>query len=547
MQWALVLACVLLWLIKFWLISRLNINWDEFYFLSNVHAATRGELTQGLQTAYTHLFSWLPRVQGDEIRQILVARTLMVVLLGISAVLIQRLAMRWFSCTVAWTAALGFLVLSPVLHHGGSFRADSLLLPLELGALVVLTNPIPDARRSGLVAGLLLGCATAISIKAALLAPVVMGLGIGNPRDWRPGLRRLLWLAASASITAAILLGGHLLSLASPGTETAGAAAQHALQKTVGDSSWFPQSSTLSAQLRADCVAWLLAGAGFVRALWRRQWSIAACAMALLPILFYRNSFSYFYVVMWGPACLMIASTSQGLQELAARAARPGAVNCAAVALPALLLAQGLARVPHLAIPRQGAQRELVAAVHEIFPRPVAYMDHSGMIAAFRKANFFMSTWGVEQYLALGQPFVPPALMQYRPALLVSNRSVITPGSLAFSLLLAQDRQLIQSFYQPYWGPIRIAGAAAVLKPGAPVALQFPFGGRYRLESREPIRIDGLLQSPQSVITVPEDKPELHVEIDSQHSAAESVRLLWADARPAPAQPPPPPDYYDPL
>jgi hypothetical protein len=547
MQWALVLACILLWLTKLWLIPRLNINWDEFYFLDMVHAGTRGELTQGLQTAYTHLFSWLPGMQGDEIRQILVARALMVVLLGVSMLLIQRLATRWLSSGAAWTASLAFLVISPVLRHGGSFRADSLLLPLELGALVVLTSAMRDARSTGLGAGLLLGCATAVSVKAVLLAPVVGVLGLGSPSEWRRGLQRLLWLAAAASTTAAILLGAHLLSLAGSGAEAAGTTAQHALQKTIGDSSWFPQLPTLYAQLHEDRIFWLLAAAGFVWALRRRQWSVAACALSLLPVLFYRNSFSYFYVVMWGPACLTIAAACQALQELAARGTRPGLARIAAVALPALLLAQGLVRLPYLAIPRQDAQRDLVAAVHQIFPSPVPYIDHSGMIATFTKVNFFMSTWGVEQYLAAHQPFMPAALSQYRPVLLVTNRSVITPSTLAFSMLLAQDKQLIESYFQPYWGSIWVAGAAATLQPGLPVTLRFPFGGRYRLESRKPIRIDGLLQAAQSVITVSDDKPELRVEVDSRSGEAESIRLLWAQARPAPARPPPPPDYYEPL
>jgi hypothetical protein len=189
----------------------------------------------------------------------------------------------------------------------------------------------------------------------------------------------------------------------------------------------------------------------------------------------------------------------------------------------------------------------VITAAHEIFPTPVAYIDHSGMIASFTKANFFMSTWGIEQYQAQGRPFMPTVLKQYRPPLLVANRSVITPGSLAFSLLLDKDKQLIESYYQPYWGPIRIAGAAATLQPGVPMTLRFPFGGRYRLESRKPIRIEGLQRLPQTIVTVPDDRPELRMEVDSQFDEAQPVRLLWAEARPAPDELPPTSDLYAPL
>jgi 4-amino-4-deoxy-L-arabinose transferase-like glycosyltransferase len=200
-QWVLVLACLFFWVTKFWLIPRLNINWDEFFFLSNVHAATRGELTQSLQTFYTRLFAWLPGMSGDEIDQIRVARVLMVALLGFSALLVQRLAARWFPPAAAWTAALAFLAMWPTLKHGGSFRADSLLLPLQLAALVVLTHPRHSDRNRGLGAGVLLGLATAISIKAVLLAPVVAVLGMEHLREWRRGLWRLVWLGAAALIS----------------------------------------------------------------------------------------------------------------------------------------------------------------------------------------------------------------------------------------------------------------------------------------------------------------------------------------------------------
>lgn len=546
-QWALALACLAIWLAKVWLILRININWDEFYFLNLIHAETRGELTQGLQTAYTHLFAWLTRVDGDEIRQILVARALMVLLLGISVLLIQRLATRWLSPTAAWAAAVAFLVTTPVLRHGGSFRADSLLLPLEIGALVVLTHRRLDDRKRGAGAGLLLGLATAISIKTALLAPVVAVLGIDDLRNFRRGLHRLAWLAGAAVVTAAALLGAHLLSISGAAAESAGAVAQGAWQKTIGHSRWFPQLLTLRVQLHEDRIFWLLALAGFAWSLWRRQWALAGCALALLPILFYRNSFPYFYVLMWGPACLTIGAASQGLQELSTRDTRPGLARLAAVALPMLLLIQGLVRLPFLSTPRQGAQRQLVAAVHQIFPTPVPYIDHSGMIASFPKANFFMSSWGVENYRSSGQPFMPVAIARYHPPLLIENRDELIPGSYTFSLLLKEDQEIIQSLYQPYWGPIRVAGGAATfIEPGS-TTMRVPFGGRYRLESPRAVRIDSREVAPGAIIGIGAEQPGVRIDAGdgASRESPETVRLLWADALPPPDDPPTSLNYYD--
>src|SRR5678815_1248858 len=65
---------------KVLLTRSLNINWDEFYFLSHVYALKRNELTFVLQSAYTHLFTWLTRLPGSEIDQISAGRLVMVLL-----------------------------------------------------------------------------------------------------------------------------------------------------------------------------------------------------------------------------------------------------------------------------------------------------------------------------------------------------------------------------------------------------------------------------------------------------------------------------------
>ena len=88
-------ACVALAAYKFFLTGRLNVNWDEFYYLNFVHALARGDLNLLMQGAYTHLFAWLPAVGGDEMAQILAARVVMVVLLCFTTLLVWRLGRRW--------------------------------------------------------------------------------------------------------------------------------------------------------------------------------------------------------------------------------------------------------------------------------------------------------------------------------------------------------------------------------------------------------------------------------------------------------------------
>src|SRR5688572_4385095 len=137
--------CVSLFVYKLVLVRRLNINWDEFYFLNHIYDLLQGELTLVMQGAYTHAFTWVARVPGNEIDQIDAARMLMVGLLGLTAVLVWRLGKIWLTGVAAAVPPLVFLAATPVMEHGGSFRADSLLAPLSIAALVLLFRPARSA------------------------------------------------------------------------------------------------------------------------------------------------------------------------------------------------------------------------------------------------------------------------------------------------------------------------------------------------------------------------------------------------------------------
>ena len=59
------------------LVFSLNINWDEFFYLSHIYGYERGELAVQLQMFHVHLLGWLTSVSGNEVDQILAARVLM--------------------------------------------------------------------------------------------------------------------------------------------------------------------------------------------------------------------------------------------------------------------------------------------------------------------------------------------------------------------------------------------------------------------------------------------------------------------------------------
>lgn len=534
-------ACAAILAAQVFLMWRINVNWDEFLFLTHVHALLRGDLDLVLQATYTHLFTWLPYV-GDEMAQIIAARGVMLVLFAISAVLIAKLASRWASMPASLIGLLCFLSAAPVLRHGGSFRADSLLLPLVLGAAVLITRPRRSARTDILI-GVLFGVAIAMTIKAVLFAPMLFALALLETRPVQAPLsvrmrsfvsRWALPVVVSVGVFAAIVLL-HAWLLPPHANEGMSDYAGTVARKALLDTPLFPRWDYFKDVVDADLATWLLIGMGTLAAVVRRNWSAAACVLALLPIAVYRNAFPYFYVVMLAPASVLAALAVEEVRGFASR--RASKLNWLPLALAAPLLLQAFVHISVLKTDGQWPQRQTVAAVHQVFPRPVPYIDHSGMMASFPKVNFFMSSWGVESYRAAGKGFMRDALREHRPPLLLANRGEIDPMSPSFKRLLPEDRELINRFYLPYWGPIWVAAGHAEAPSEGTVIMALPFPGSYRVAARQPVVIDGVTRKNGDLVEVQDEDVTVSLPPGAAPGRPFNVVLVTAEARSPPAEP----------
>mgnify|MGYP002085568782 CR=1 FL=1 len=169
-------AAVALLAAKFLLASRINVNWDEFFFLSHVHASVRGDLSLFLQGAYVHAFRWIAGTGGDEVDQIVRLRLVMCVLLAISVAFLYALARLWGSRPAALVAVFAFLATWPVLKHGASFRADALILPLTLAAFYFTLRGRGRPWRDAALAGACIGLAFVVTVKSVLLLPALQAI-----------------------------------------------------------------------------------------------------------------------------------------------------------------------------------------------------------------------------------------------------------------------------------------------------------------------------------------------------------------------------------
>jgi hypothetical protein len=483
--------------------------------------------------------------------QIIVARCVMFSLLIATTVLIWALARRWAGAQAAVLAPLCYLATTAVSKHGSSFRVDSIVAPLALAVLVLMTER-SGGRRAMLAAAACFGISVAMTLKALLLVPVLIALAWlheSQPQeDWarrfRRAIRRLLEFSLAAACVGGAILAIHWLVLTQAVEQQPGEYAAAVMRKSLLEVEFIPQRATFEALFRQNLLSWLLVIGGAAAALLRRRYVPLAFALSLSPILFYRNSFSYYYLVMLAPACVLAAVAADQLRSSLGDLFGRATAGRILLVMASVLVLQSAIHLFALREDAQAPQRAVILGVHHVFPSPVPYVDHSGMVASFRKVNFFMSTWGIQAYRARGKSFMREAIDRHRPPLLLANRAILDPDSETFRALLPEDRRLIETSYVRYWGPIWIAGTEAILPAEGVVTIRVPFPGRYRLEANQAVVIDGTVYRDRQEIDLTRAVGEILVHPSQSLSAQAKVRLVWADSRSPPSWPPPPMPLY---
>ena len=510
-QAILVALAVVFLLVKLPLLSSININWDEYLFLSRVHELNRGELASAFQTFHVHLFQWLTAVPGNEVDQVLAARYTIYALRVASTILVFLLGVRVAGRTGGLVAALASLTFSHMLRHGESFRADPLVAFLVLLAAALLVWRFQSAI-AVTVAGVALALASSITIKTAIYVPAIAALlaimywsGDAAVRPVR-ARRAILFAAVTVAAYAAMSL------LHAAVTPTAGTEVARRAIASGGGMLGNARFDVLARTLRADWPFWLLFAAGVGFAVHdavrgrdaRRARALMLCAL-LVPLgslLIYRNTFEYFYV-----ALVPFASTGCGyaVARIAERLGR-GLRAAAPLLLAAPMVWQGGAHAWALRWDRITPQREVIEAVHAIFPEPVPYLDRCGMIASFPRAPLFMSTYVLAAYRRAGVPRVAEMVAEGQHRFLLANVSGLRLERSWDTVrtyerrLLREDFEFLQKNFVPHSGPIWVVGKRLDLPAGVDTSITTVVRGPYTLESSGPVIVDGVTVRPDAVI-----------------------------------------------
>jgi hypothetical protein len=487
---AAILFCLVL---QTWLALVMEINWDEFFYLSHIYAYQHGELTKALQSFHVHFFGWLTRIPGDEIDQIVAGRFVMFLCEAGTCALIYLLSRPFVSRRAALISSLSFASAGFTIVHGASFRADPIALLFMLAALLVIARGRPTAI-SMLGAAGLAAVGAMVTVKVVLYAPAFLGVA-----SWRiasaPDRRKVfLWLAGASAASAAAFAVLYMvqLGLIPKATNASSNASLGNAAETQFGAGFLPRLRELTQffLLSPLQVLLLVVGAAASLSIQRRRddrleaIALLGCGATLLCLLFYRNAFPYFFPFILAPAAVLAGVAVERIGLLS----RHPLLLALGLVAPAALVAVSWSKHD------QHAQRQLVAAVHRIFQRQVAYIDRNSMVGSFPKRGFFMSTWGMANYRK-GMPVFAEVLSRDTvPLLIIDGPALEQAAGLMSGLpqglqLYPQDVDLLRQNFIPHWGRIWVAGKRVEATPaGMPISIVVP--GTYTVEGGA-VKLDG--------------------------------------------------------
>lgn len=546
---ALAAAILILLYFRYRLLALVNINWDEFRFLSRIHEFNRGELGTAFQTFHVELFRWLPRLPGNAVDQVIVGRLIAFGLGLASVAFLFLIGRRLIGVTGALFAVFVSLGFSHMARHGDAFRADPIIACLFLASAALLVLGISSASAITLSA-VALAIAGLISIKTAVYLPTV-GL-IFAAHLTAPGrvvVVRRLFLFCTVGV--ATYLGLQALHVAALQVGAAGVAPTAAAQAArVGGSvlGASPFHAALAESMRLDPAFWLLlvAGAGIaltealrgVGEARRHGIMLLGFLIPLGALFVYRNTFAYFYVSIVPAAALICGLVPARIETWLPR--RPLLAGAVILGLGVPTALTGWRCYTLLKTDTVARQREVLQAVREVFPEPVPYIDRCSMIADYPKVGLFMSTYVLSGYRERGAPILAALVQARQPVFVLANvegLNLATPWeSLAQSpyQLLRPDFEYLQAHYIHHWGPIWVAGVELDVDSERTISFELPIAGPYTVETRGPVELDGQSQEAGAIVRV-----EGGAHAMRSPDGPKRVTLRYGGNLPRPAVPPP--------
>ncbi|MEP3050494.1 MAG: hypothetical protein ABJP48_10935 [Erythrobacter sp.] len=444
--------------LQFHLVLTRSINWDEFYFYGQITDYLRGDTIKPIQTFHVQLFGWIPALAAIGVDGIIIGRIVMFVCQLATLASIGAIARRFVSREHAMLAVLIFLSAGYTIQHGWSFRTDPVATAAMMAALAIFTRARLNAITLCL-AGVLVGIAGLVTVKAILLAPAFAGIAWLRWSEANFSAKRAMVIAAVplvAAITFAALYFWHSSMLAPSDESAAMLSGDASASMLFAGPPIYLNYLSKGAALSLPLLALIVFAAPYLReSPHDERLALAGLALPLVSLLIYRNTLPYFYPMMLAP---VVAGCAIGLIVLTRRLPVPFIAIVSLICGVILWATDGPSRI--------GSQREIQHAANEIFEEPVAYLDFPHMLTEFPKANGFLTRWGIEITRAQDGESAYRAILEAEPVpLLLTVDPEFNPNLLAVmeelpaaDLFAQADRQLLVETYRPFWGPFWLAG-----------------------------------------------------------------------------------------
>lgn len=537
-------------ILKFILVIKHRIGWDEFYFLSILHSYKRHELTQPFQSFHVHLLGWVPGIAENEVIQIIASRCFLFLLFIASGVFLYLIAREFLNRGGALFSVFCWLSFSNIINHGASLRADSFCTFFFLLACFALLRP-NWTRLWTAIAGIAMGLSVLVSIKAIIhLASLFALLGILflSSHQKKTSLNRIILFITFLALTFGFGFGIHRETLA----PTTLMAEQDFISRTSSQAKifdeFFPKLGYFADTIRKNMITWWLLGVGVFYSILDLKRVDNKKALVLLPFLipllslpFYRNAFPYYYFFIIAPAILFCGFLPhrilQGFQNTGSKfLLLPLVIICLPIAGSA-----GFHYFKAFNKPSK-PQTEILSVIHKMFPDPVPYIDGCSAVSSYPKVGFFMSNWGFENYYATGRPIFRKILQEQHPQFILAD----TPH-LDFRLqrnhtffeinhdFFEMDKQVLENNYIRYWGMIWLPGKTLhTLVAGKQQTFEILIPGPYVVESSHSVFIDKMNIKPGEKTILTSGNHLIEAQKHYQN-----IVLRWDKIKYRPTTPPP--------
>ncbi len=484
---------------QFYLVFFKSFNWDEFLHFSMVYQAKAGTLNQPFQVFYLRFLTWAPEIATSLLDQMRAARLFIWALHLITLFMIYGIARRFTAAPNAFFASFAYLSAGYVFTQTFSIRGDPFVTATLMFALFLLISGKLSLGKA-IAVGILVGLAGMMTFKAMFYAPSFAAVVWLKFRDMpgRPWVLagKLAMLAAAAIITFSMIYFYHTSGM--PG----------AAQRLRNPSSvafylrWLTPDLPFKAYIGREIILAPLFFLCLVLAprAWRQagltkdaQIALAGFAAPLLVLLFYRNSFPYFFVFILAPVAVAIAPALGLVRD------RYGNVFLSVV-LAAMPLALTVMEPRHV-IERQ---RALIDYVHQEFPERTGYLDYSGMISDYpRVLDYLTSGNGMRLYHETGDAIIGREIDRGNLPFIIANQHTILaalegrpePGSFLLTDLAAMDDNYVRQ-----WGLLWREGKE-IPAGTEPFEFQLRRGGSFVLAG-DSLTIDGVAVTNGSRISL---------------------------------------------